>query len=181
MCASLYVRTTNELVLLQHRLNQQSAVMSLVENAVYTATMEATHSCYCTLGASHKGARRAFKPPLQLIPVGGLFHQVAVNILKLPLTSDANHYIHVAVFTDYLTKLPKAFAIPDQKADTIAPLFLEHIVCCHGIPEALLTDEGRNFLSSSIQEIYQILGVKKINMSGYHLQTDRLVEKLNTA
>ena len=36
-----------------------------------------------------------------------------------------------------------------------------------------------NFLSNLIQEICQILGVKKINTSGYHLQTDGLVEKFN--
>ena len=40
---------------------------------------------------------------------------------------------------DYLTTWSEAFAIPDQKAETIAPLFLEHIVCRHGLPEELLT------------------------------------------
>ena len=78
---------------------------------------------------------------------------------------------------DYLTKWPDAFTIPDQKAETIAPLFLEHIVCRHGIPEELLSDRGANFLSNLIQEICRVLGVKKINTSGYHPQTDRLVEK----
>ena len=79
---------------------------------------------------------------------------------------------------DYLTKWPEAFAIPEQKAKTIAPLFLEHIVCRHSIPEGLLSDRGANFLSKLIQEICKILGVK-INTSGYHPQTDGLVEKFN--
>ena len=73
---------------------------------------------------------------------------------------------------DYLTKLPEAFATPDQKAETIAPLFLEHIVCRHSIPEELLSDRGTNFLSNLMQEICQVMGVKKINTSGYHPQTD---------
>ena len=64
---------------------------------------------------------------------------------------------------DYLTTWSEAFAIPDQKAETIAPLFLEHIVCRHGLPEELLTGRGTNFLSNLVQEI---LGVKKINTSG---------------
>ena len=135
------------------------------------------HCRSCLVCASRKGTRKTFKPPLQPIPVGGPFHRVAVNILKLPLTSNGNRY--VAVFMDYLTKWPETFAIPDQKAETIAPLFLEHIVCRHGIPEELLTDRGTNFLSNLIQEICQILGVKKINTSGYHPQTDGLVEKFN--
>ena len=135
------------------------------------------HCRSCLVCASRKGGKRTFKPPLQPIPVGGPFHRVAVDILKLPLTSNGNRY--VAVFMDYLTKWPEAFPIPDQRAETIAPLFLEHIVCRHGIPEELLSDRGANFLSNLIQEICQVLGVKKLNTSGYHPQTDGLVEKFN--
>ena len=81
---------------------------------------------------------------------------------------------------DYLTKWPEAYAIPDQKAETIARLFVENIVCRHGIPEELLSDRGANFLSNLMQEICQLLGVKKLNTSGYHPQTDGLVEKFNS-
>ena len=65
----------------------------------------------CLVCASHKGTRKKFKPPLQPIPVGGPFHRVAVDILQLPLTSSGNRY--VAVFMDYMTKWPEAFAIPE--------------------------------------------------------------------
>ena len=84
-----------------------------------------------------KGTRRTFKPPLQPIPVGGPYHQVAVDLHKFPVTSNGNCYI--VIFMDYLTKWPEAFAIPDQKAETTSLLFLEHNVCRHGIPEELLT------------------------------------------
>lgn len=42
----------------------------------------------------------------------------------------------------FTNKWPEAFAIPDQKAETIAKLFVEQIVCRHGIPEELLSDHG---------------------------------------
>ena len=127
----------------------------------------------CLICASRKSTRRTCKPPLQPIPVGGPFHRVAVDILTLPLTTSGNRY--VAVFMDYLTKWPEAIAIPDQKAETIAKLFLEHVVCRHGILEELLSDRGTNFLSSLVHEVCQVLGVRKINTSGYHPQTDGLV------
>ena len=132
----------------------------------------------CLPCASRKGTRRTFKPPLQPIPVGGPFHRVAVDVLQLPPTVNGNRYI--VVFMDYLTKWPEAFAIPDQKAETIAHLFVENIVCRHGIPEQLLSDRGTNFLSNIIQGVCQVLGVKKINTSGYHPQTDGLVERFHS-
>ena len=53
-------------------------------------------------------------------------------------------------------------------------------MCRHGIPEELLSERGANFLSTLIQEVCQLLGVKKINTSGCHPQTDGLVEKFNS-
>ena len=38
---------------------------------------------------------------------------------------------------DYLTKWVEAFVIPDQRAKTIVTLFVEHVVCRHGVPEEL--------------------------------------------
>ena len=80
---------------------------------------------------------------------------------------------------DYLTKWPEAFAIPDQMAETIAKPFVEQIVCRHGVPEELLSDRGANFLSNLVQEVCRLLNIRKINTSGYHPQTDGLVEKFN--
>ena len=43
-----------------------------------------------------------------------------------------------------------------------------------------MSDRGANFLSDLIQGVCEILGVKKVNTSGYHPQTDGLVEKFNS-
>ena len=39
---------------------------------------------------------------------------------------------------------------------------------------------GTNFVSDLIKGVREIFGVKKINTSGYHHQTDGLVEKFNS-
>ena len=101
-----------------------------------------------------------------------------MDILQLPITASGNRYI--AVFMDYLTKWPEEFAIPDQKTETVVKLFVEQIVCRHSILEELLSDRGTNFLSNVIQEVCQLLNIKKINTSGCHPQTDGLVEKFNS-
>lgn len=48
------------------------------------------------------------------------------------------------------------------------------------MPEELLSDRGLNFLSDLILEMCSVLGIDKLNTSGYHQQTDGLVEKFNS-
>ena len=131
----------------------------------------------CLNCASRKGPGHGIRPLLQPIPVRGPFHRVGVDILKLPLTSSGNQYL--VVFLDYLTKWVEAYPVPDQRTETIARLLVENIVCRHGVPEELLSDRGANFLSDLILQMCSLLGMKKVNTSGYHPQTDGLVEKFN--
>ena len=126
---------------------------------------------------SRKGGRKPTRPPLHPIPVGGQFHRLGVDVLQLPLTRNGIRY--VLVFADYLTKWIEAFPVPDQTAETIAKLLVEKVVGVHGVPEQLLSDRGTNFLSDLVLKVCSLLGKENLNTSGYHPQTDRLVEKFN--
>ena len=86
---------------------------------------------------------------------------------------------YALVFVNYLTKWPEVFPIPDQTAATIARIFVKEIISRHGVPAELLSDRGRSFLSDLMQEVYQLMGVHKLNTTAYHPQTDGLVERFN--
>ena len=135
------------------------------------------HCRSCLTCATRRGVGHATHPPLQPIPVGGPFHCVGVDILKVPLTYDGNQY--VLVFLDYLTKWVEAFPIKDQKAETVARVLVDEVICRHRAPERLLSDRGSNFLSELITEVCRLLQIKKINTSGYHPQMDGLVERFH--
>ena len=125
------------------------------------------HYCHACLGcASRSGQGHAFQPPLKSIHVGGPFRCVGVDVLQLPLTYEGNQC--AIVFMDYLTKWPEVFPSPDQKAESIARLLVEHVVARHGVPEQLLSDRGPNFLSELLREVCTLLGIEKINTSAYH-------------
>ena len=131
----------------------------------------------CLPCAEYGGAGKRLTPPLRPIPVGGPFHRVAVDVLTLPATSTGNRY--AVVFMDYLTKWPEVFATKNHKAETIARLLVTEIICRHGVPEELLSDRGSDFLSSLIKEVCSLTGMRKINTSAYHPQTDGMVERMN--
>ena len=68
------------------------------------------------------------------------------------------------------------FPTRDQTSLTIARLLVEHVVSRHEVPTGLLSDRGTMFLSKMMKEVYQLLGVYKVNATAYHPQTDGLVE-----
>ena len=101
-----------------------------------------------------------------------------MDVFQLPLTESGNRY--VVVFADYLTKWIEAFAVSEQSAETIARLLVEEVFCRHGAPAELLSDRGANFLSELVGEVCKQLQIRKVNTSGYHPQTNGLVEKMNS-
>ena len=121
----------------------------------------------CISCASRKGPGRAVRPPLSPIPVKKPFQRVAVDVLTMPLTSRGNRYI--VMFMDY----SRSFC----GTRSISPYYGSITGGQHGVPEEHLSDRGANFLSDLFLEMCSILGIKKLNTSGYHPQTDGLLEK----
>ena len=48
-----------------------------------------------------------------------------------------------------------------------------------GIPREILSDQGTNFMSQLLKEIYRLLHIHPIRTTPYHPQTDGLVERFN--
>ncbi|CAB4043986.1 Retrovirus-related Pol poly from transposon, partial [Paramuricea clavata] len=83
--------------------------------------------------------------------------------------------------SDYFTKWVEAGPMADQKAETVARAFIDCVVSRHGVPVKLLTDQGRNFESQLMKEVFKLLGVHKLRTSPYHdQQTDGSTEMPKT-
>ena len=48
-----------------------------------------------------------------------------------------------------------------------------------GVPKEILTNQGTNFASKLLAELYRLLQVKAVRTSPYYPQTDGLVERFN--
>jgi transposase InsO family protein len=94
-----------------------------------------------------------------------------------PLSRNGNLY--AVIFMDRFSRFPEAFGIPDKKAETVAKVLVEQIVCRYGCPRTLLSDRGGEFLSVLSSETYKLMNIKKLNTSGYRPQTNGMVEKFN--
>ena len=133
--------------------------------------------CRSCLTCAAQSVGKPVQPPLTPIPVDGPFDRMGVDVLQLPKTRRRNRY--AVVFMDYLTKWPEVYATRDQTAPTIAKLLVERIISRHGVPRQLLSDRGPSFLSKLMLEVCSVMGIKKVNTTAYHPQTDGLIERFN--
>ena len=109
---------------------------------MYKSVQEWVNTCIdCAMKKSAPDKNRG---DIYSIPVSRPFEIVGADILgPLPRTKSENRYI--LVFTDHFTKWVEVFAIPKQTAEIIAKCFIEGIICRHGAPEKILTDQRKSF------------------------------------
>ena len=103
-----------------------------------------------------------------------------VDFTSIETTMEPNQSPRVAnilVFQDHFMKHALAYVTPDQTAKTIAKFLYQGYISIFGAPAKLLSDRGANFMSSAIDEICKILGMKKLQTMPYHPQTNGLVER----
>ncbi len=102
---------------------------------------------------------------------------VTSDVLRAGKTSrSGNQYILVII--DHFTKFIQLYALRNQEAHTIAQCF-QNFIMKFGIPEAFLSDQGKNFRSLLITQLWELLDVKQKQTSSYHPETDGLSERLN--
>ena len=98
-------------------------------------------------------------------------------IVGLPNTSQKHDSIWVIV--DRLTKT--AHFIPvytTYKANKYAEIYLDRIVCLHGVPKTIISDCGTQFVARFWVQLQESLGTKLIRSSAYHPQTDGQTERV---
>ena len=119
-------------------------------------------------------------PPVPLIPLPIMtepFSRIAMDIVGPVLRSRRGHRFTLVV-CDYATRYPEAIPLRSCKAETVAEELLKMFARV-GIPREILTDQGSNFTSRLLGELYAMLKVHPIRTTPYHLQTDGLVERFN--
>ena len=109
--------------------------------------------------------------------MGVPFQKIATDIVgSLPRSRSGKRYI--LVVCDYATHYPEAVALKSVHAEHIAEELVQ-LFARVGIPEEILTDQGSNFTSQLLTELYKMLHVHPIRTSLYHPQIDGLVERFN--
>lgn len=113
----------------------------------------------------------ASRPPLYP------WHTVAMDFCG-PYTPATGGSRYVLVFVDHFTKWVELCPTEDQLATTVMALFYDRVVCRHGVPQRLLSDNGPQFKSALVETMCSYFGIEKIYSSAYYPQGDGYAERM---
>ena len=134
----------------------------------------------CTHCLQHEGSLP--KAPLHAIMATTPLDLLHVDFTSIETTLEPNQSTRVAnvlAFQDHLMKHMLAYVAPNQTAKTVAKFLYQGYISVFWALARLLSDRGANFMSSVIEEMCKILGIKKLQTMPYHPQTNGLVERSN--
>jgi transposase InsO family protein len=99
-------------------------------------------------------------------------------IIGLPKTRSG--YDSTWVVVDRLTKV--AHFIPVMTTYTsaeLAKIYMNRIVCSHGVPKEIVSDRGTQFTSHFLRQLHESLGTRLEFSTTFHPQTDGQTERVN--
>ena len=123
-----------------------------------------------TLGPRHK-------VPMEITTTARKpFERCAIDIVG-PTTETNKGNKYILTFQDDLSKFVVAEPIQAQDAETVAREFVRSIILKFGAPEVVLSDQGSNFLSELFRNTCKLLGIKKINTTAFHPESNGGLER----
>ena len=134
----------------------------------------------CMHCLQHKG--KLPRVPLHPIVTTAPLDLLHVDFSSIETTMELNQPPRVAnilVFQDHFTKHVMAYVTPNQIAKMVARFLYQGYILIFGAVARLLSDQGANFMSSIIDKLCTLLGMKKLWTIPYHPQTNGLVERSN--
>ena len=137
-------------------------------------TKEHVKSCApCKLGLAK------FNEPVTMQPIAvqGIYHKVGIDMIgPIQVSLSGNKYIITAI--DYMSKNIEAVAVPNKNSKTTAEFFYRDIICRHGTPVEVVTDQGGEF-QGEFQIMLDKYGIDHRLTSAYHPQANGLTERAN--
>lgn len=105
------------------------------------------------------------------------FTRIAMYVVG-PLECSKSRNKYILVICDYATRYPESIPLQSIEAKKIADDLIK-LLARVGIPKEIQTDQGSNFTSKLLTEIYKLLHIRGITTAPYHPQTDGMIECWN--
>ena len=106
------------------------------------------------------------------------WHTAAIDIVG-PCLPNSRGDRWILTVIDTFTRYPIAIPLPNRKAETIMKALYEHVICHHGIPSRILSDQAKEFVDSGIKLLCEHWNIAKIETTGYNSTGNSHVERFH--
>ncbi len=118
------------------------------------------------------------KAPLQSLPVpSGPNQRVHMDLMGELKSLDEFKYI--LVVTDAYTKYTLVTPIKNKTAETVAKAFFESWIAQFSCPRMIVSDQGREFVNKTMEEMNKRLKISHNRTSSYHPESNSSAESFN--
>jgi len=154
-------------------------VLRKLNNNFFWQDMKKTVRAYvasCVSCQKRKPANPKRHGLMQTFAIGGPFYIVVIDIIgPFPLT--ARGYRYVVNFFCKFTRWCESVCIPDATAASVANAFVNEVICRHGIPRTILSDQGSHFTANLFRFVNKRLSIPALMSTAEHHQTCGSVER----
>ncbi|XP_019251292.1 PREDICTED: uncharacterized protein LOC109230224 [Nicotiana attenuata] len=106
------------------------------------------------------------------------FHIKRMDVVG-PLPKSSEGYLYILVATDYFSKWAEVVALKEVKKENVANFIRVNIIYRFGIPNYIITDNGKLFENKLMTKICKLFGFKQRNSSMYYDIANGLAEAFN--
>ena len=122
-----------------------------------------------------EGSRYYATTPYTILEMGGPQRGLHCGIVQHLLAP--RFYLGLV---DRLTKTAHFLPVHStHKTEKYAEIYIDQIVCLHGIPKTIVSDRGALFVARFWEQLQKSLGTTVIRSSAYHPQTGGQTERVN--
>ena len=122
---------------------------------------------------------RQDKVPLGRMPEPFYPFQIVSMDLTGPFTPSKKGHVFLFTLIDHLTGWAEVIPIRHKTGHVIADILNTEIFPRFGIPEILISDNGREFVNTEVTHLCQTLGIKFKHTTPYHPQANGKIERFH--
>jgi len=115
---------------------------------------------------------------MQRMPASDVLQRLAIDITG-PHPTSRNGFKYMLTGVDLFTRWAFAIPIVTHDAKTVARCLVDRVFPLVGIPEEILSDRGREFLSKLMSDLCDMLQVRRLTTSAYKPSTNGCVERFH--
>ena len=105
------------------------------------------------------------------------WERVFFDILSLPMSNQGNQYL--LVFIDNFSRFTELVVIKDKRAETVARAFHNTIICRHGTPSVLVSDNGPEVFNEIMTKLCKLYNISRPRILPRRPQANGYCERLN--